>query len=38
MEGQLLPLLVDATAYKQVFFAFKLQGCIEWMDRTFGDL
>ena len=36
--GQILPPLVDVAACKQEFFAFKLQGCTEWMDKTFGEL
>jgi hypothetical protein len=36
--GIIIPLLVDSAAYKQEFFAFKLQGSTEWMERTFGDV
>jgi hypothetical protein len=36
--GAIIPPLVDSTACKQVFYAFKLQGSIEWMERTFGDV
>jgi Domain of unknown function (DUF4371)/hAT family C-terminal dimerisation region len=36
--GTILPPLVDAVACKQEFFAFKLQGTTEWIERTFGDL
>jgi hypothetical protein len=36
--GTSLPPLVDAVACKQEFFAFKLQGTTEWLERTFGDL
>ena len=36
MGGQVIPPLVDVAACKQEFFAFKLQICTEWMDKTFG--
>ena len=38
VEGHVLPPLVDVTARKQEFFAFKLQECTKWMDKTFGEL
>ena len=38
MGGQVLPPLVDVPTCKQEFFAFKLQGCTKWMDKTFGEL
>jgi hypothetical protein len=36
--GVIIPPLVDSAACKQEFFAFKLQGSTEWMERTFGDV
>ena len=38
MGEQVYPPLLDAVACKQEFFAFKLQGCTEWMDKTIGEL
>jgi hypothetical protein len=37
-EGVIIPPLVDSAACKQEFFAFKLQGSTEWMERTFRDV
>ncbi len=36
--GKILPPLVNSDACKREFFDFKLQGMVDWNDKTFRDL